>query len=90
VLPTALIEILSPSTKNYDRGGKFKLYRDIPTLKEYTLIDTEAINIECFRLNATGHWELEEYKTQETVLTLASLNIHINIRDIYNGTGLTA
>ncbi|MGE9310992.1 Uma2 family endonuclease [Niabella sp. CJ426] len=90
VLPTALIEILSPSTKNYDRGGKFKLYRDIPTLKEYILIDTEAINIECFRLNATGHWELEEYKTQETVLTLASLNIHINIRDIYNGTGLTA
>src|SRR5690348_14476537 len=33
--PSALIEILSASTKNYDRGEKFKLYRDIPTLKEY-------------------------------------------------------
>lgn len=89
VQPTVLIEILSPSTKNYDRGGKFKLYRDIPALKEYILIDTEAINIECFRLNATGHWELEEYKTQESVLTIASLNIHIDIGDIYNGTKLS-
>src|SRR5438105_4521532 len=35
IKPTALFEILSPSTKSYDRGEKFKLYRDIPTLKEY-------------------------------------------------------
>lgn len=42
VQPTVLIGILSPSTRNYDRGGKFKLYRDIPTLKEYILIDSEV------------------------------------------------
>ncbi|HTG56356.1 MAG TPA: Uma2 family endonuclease [Niabella sp.] len=88
VLPIVLIEILSPSTKNYDRGGKFKLYRDIPTLKEYILIDTESINIECFRLNAGGHWELEEYKTPDTTLAIESLNLSINIRDIYEGTQL--
>jgi Uma2 family endonuclease len=33
--PTIIIEILSPSTRNYDRGVKFMLYRAIPTLKEY-------------------------------------------------------
>jgi len=49
--PTVIIEILSPSTKGYDRGDKFKLYRDIPTLKEYILVDSESINIEVFRLN---------------------------------------
>ena len=49
--PIALIEILSKSTKNYDRGEKFKLYRDIPTLKEYILVDSETILIEAFRLN---------------------------------------
>src|SRR5215204_4519351 len=43
--PTVLIEILSPSTKNYDRGEKFRLYRDIPSLREYILLDTEAILI---------------------------------------------
>ena len=72
VLPTVLIEIVSPSTRNYDRGGKFKLYRDIPTLKEYILIDSEAISIESFRLNATNHWELEEYKNVSETLTILS------------------
>lgn len=90
VQPTVLIKILSPSTQNYDRGGKFKLYRDIPTLKEYLLIDTEAINIECFRLNATRHWELEEYKTMDHTVAIHALSLSIAIRDIYNGTGLTA
>src|SRR6185295_12969706 len=49
--PTVIIEILSPSTKDYDRGGKFLLYRDIPTLKEYILIDTESVLIEAHRIN---------------------------------------
>ena len=43
--PTVIIEVLSPSTKNYDRGEKFKLYRDIPSLKEYILADSESIHI---------------------------------------------
>lgn len=40
--PAVIIEILSPSTKNYDRGEKFKLYRDIFTLREYILVDSEV------------------------------------------------
>lgn len=63
--PAVLIEVLSPSTKNYDRGEKFKLYRDIPTLKEYILIDSQSIHIEVFRLNETHHWEPEEYHATE-------------------------
>ena len=81
--PTVLIEILSPSTKEYDRGGKFKLYRDIPTLKEYILIDSGAINIEAFRLNKENHWELQELKTIDEVLTFESLEIKIPIKEIY-------
>jgi Uma2 family endonuclease len=56
--PTVIIEVLSNSTKNYDRGEKFKLYRDIKTLKEYILVDSESIHVEVFRLNENGHWEL--------------------------------
>lgn len=33
--PTVIIEILSTSTRDYDRAGKFSLYRDIPTLREF-------------------------------------------------------
>ncbi|MBO9617448.1 MAG: Uma2 family endonuclease [Niabella sp.] len=86
--PTVLIEILSPSTRNYDRGGKFKLYRDIPSLKEYLLIDSEAINIEVFRVNAAGHWELEEYKSTADRLHIAAIAASIDLKDIYEGTKL--
>ncbi|ANH83317.1 hypothetical protein A8C56_22110 [Niabella ginsenosidivorans] len=86
--PAILIEILSPSTRNYDRGGKFKLYRDIPSLKEYLLIDSESVNIEAFSINATGHWELEEYKTPEALLLINAINEAIPLKEIYEGTKL--
>jgi Uma2 family endonuclease len=86
--PTVLIEILSPSTRDYDRGGKFKLYREIPTLKEYVLVDTDSILVEVFRINQSGHWELEEYKSPDTILQFTSLSISVTLKDIYQGTKL--
>lgn len=86
--PTVLIEILSPSTWDYDRGGKFKLYREIPALKEYVLVDTESILVEVFRVNESGHWELEEYKSPEQTLQFTSLSISVALKDIYQGTKL--
>ncbi len=86
--PTVLIEILSPSTRDYDRGGKFKLYREIPTLKEYVLVDTDSILVEVFRINQSGHWELEEYKSPDTILQFTSLSISVTLKDIYRGTKL--
>jgi Uma2 family endonuclease len=83
--PRVIIEILSPSTKNYDRGDKFKLYRDIPSLKEYILVDSEAISIETFRLNKSGHWELEEYKKAEDILVLQTLQLELSLQEIYDG-----
>lgn len=88
ILPTVLIEILSPSTKNYDRGGKFPLYRDIPALKEYILIDTESISIEVFRINSKGHWELEEYRSIENTLTIPTVTVSMPLKEIYEGTKL--
>jgi Uma2 family endonuclease len=86
--PVILIEILSESTQNYDRGTKFRLYRDIPTLQEYIMVDSESISIECFRLNKTNHWELEEYKTTDQILSIPTLNISLSLSQIYEGTKL--
>ncbi len=87
-LPTVLIEILSPSTKDYDRGGKFILYRDIPTLKEYIMVDSQAIFIEAYRVNERGHWELEEYRSVENILTILSVDVSMPLKEIYEGTKL--
>jgi len=86
--PTVIFEILSPSTQHYDRGGKFKLYRDIPTLTVFILVDTESISVEVFRLNATNHWELEEYKAVADNLYISALEISIPLSIIYNNTKL--
>jgi Uma2 family endonuclease len=88
IQPTIIIEILSKSTRNYDQGMKFKLYKDIPTLKEYMLIDTEKIDVNVFRVNTHNHWEQEQYTTlQETVL-LPTVGISLSMQDIYLNTFL--
>jgi Uma2 family endonuclease len=86
--PTVIAEVLSISTKSYDRGDKFKLYRDIPTLKEYILVDSESVRIEVFRINLAGHWELEEYKSISEVLQIPALQISIPLSGIYEGVKL--
>lgn len=86
--PTLIIEILSPSTEQYDRGNKFKLYRDIPTLKEYILVDSESIRVEAFRLNENSRWELQEYRFLTEALSIPALQLTIPLSDIYEGTKL--
>lgn len=88
--PAIIMEVLSPSTKNYDRGEKFTLYRDIPTLKEYILVDSETIRIEAFRINEAGHWELEEYKKPEETMLVKTVQLSIPLTEIYEGTKLNA
>ncbi|RYD81491.1 MAG: Uma2 family endonuclease, partial [Sphingobacteriales bacterium] len=86
--PIVIIEILSKSTKNYDRGDKFKLYREIPALRDYILIDSERIGIEAFSLNDEMLWELREYKKLDATLIIKSIAANIELKDIYKDTKL--
>ena len=84
--PTVLFEVLSPSTKNYDRGEKFRLYRDIPALKEYVMVDPEAIIVEAYAINKQGNWELKEHKNITETLQLKSIKVSLPLLEIYDGT----
>jgi Uma2 family endonuclease len=86
--PTVIIEILSPSTRAYDQGEKFALYRAIPTLKEYILVDPDTVLVQAFRMNEARNWLLEECKSLPETLFLPSVNISLCLRDIYEGTKL--
>ena len=86
--PLVIIEILSGSTKSYDRGDKFKLYRSIPTLRDYILVDSESINVEAFSLNDEMLWELREYKKLEEVLKIKSVDCNISLNEVYRDTKL--
>ena len=82
--PTIIFEILSPSTRNYDRGIKFMLYRAIPTLKEYILVESESIHVEQFAINREGLWQLKEFSRQDDQLILESINVNLILKDIYD------
>lgn len=84
ILPTVIVEILSPSTKNYDRNKKFNLYKDIPSLKEYIMIDSESIDVQSYHINEERNWLLTEYKAITDTLIFVSMGFDMAISDIYN------
>jgi Uma2 family endonuclease len=80
--PCLVVEILSPSTANYDRGDKFRMYRRNPSLRDYLLIDTEKIAIDLYRHNELGNWEIVNYQAKD-LIELESINLSCLIEDIY-------
>lgn len=81
--PIVLIEVLSESTADYDRGTKFKHYRQIPSLREYVLVDQTAAQIEHFVRADDGKWALTEIAGTENSLSLDSIGCRIPLSEVY-------
>lgn len=81
--PTVIVEVLSPSTQDYDRGGKFELYRTIPTLRDYVVVHQDRIYIEYQHKQVDGRWVLTEITDIEASLTIESIQLDIAVRLIY-------
>jgi Uma2 family endonuclease len=80
--PCLIIEVLSPSTEAYDRGNKFRMYRQNPSLQEYVLVSTDAVEIELFRRSDGDNWQIINYQAGDTV-ELKSVNLNVPIEQIY-------
>ncbi|MBW4670381.1 MAG: Uma2 family endonuclease [Cyanomargarita calcarea GSE-NOS-MK-12-04C] len=80
--PCLIAEVLSPSTEAFDRGKKFMKYRQLSTLKEYVLIQSDEIGVECFRRNDEGLWVLHSYGAGD-ILTLESVGFSIPVDKLY-------
>lgn len=59
--PCLIIEVLSPGTEGYDRGKKFQQYRRLSSLKEYILVNSDSMGVDCYCLNSQGKWELTPF-----------------------------
>jgi Uma2 family endonuclease len=82
--PTLVAEVLSPSTQGYDRSQKFALYRRIPSLKEYLLIDPEARRAEAFIRQGDDTWVLNDMSEGET-LHATSLGLSMPMAEVFAG-----
>jgi Uma2 family endonuclease len=81
--PSVIVEVLSPSTEAYDRGKKFKFYREIPSLREYILVAQDNVSVEVYRKDPGGNWGYCAYDTLEDVLEIASVNVRIPLARLY-------
>ena len=82
--PTLVVEVLPPSTQAYDRSQKFALYRHLPSLKEYVLIDPDTRRAEVFRINADGLFVFYDMSESET-LELTSIGCKVAMADVFDG-----
>jgi Uma2 family endonuclease len=81
--PILIVEVLSDSTRNYDRGEKFQYYRTVASLTEYVAIAQDKIHLEQYTRQSTGQWLLTEYTDPSSTIALSSLAVELRLADIY-------
>jgi Uma2 family endonuclease len=82
--PLLIIEVLSESTKDYDRGGKFHQYMRIPSLQEYlTVSQTETLIDQSIRQDDNS-WLIREITPASGHVPLRSLGIELDFSDVYD------
>jgi Uma2 family endonuclease len=81
--PTVLVEVLSPSTADYDRGGKATHYRSLPSLQEYILISQDRALVEHYARQGPDQWLLTERHSLDDTLVLKSIHCRLPLTEIY-------
>ena len=82
--PTLIVEVLSESTKDYDRGGKFEQYRMLESFIEYVLIAQDKHHVEYFVRQPDNRWLLSETNRLEDNLELTSIGCNLALTEVYD------
>ena len=82
--PLLVVEVLSRSTQAYDRTTKFDLYKNLPSFKEYVLIDSRKYSVETRFREESDLWRIRTETTLENAVTFNAIGISIDLRDIYD------
>jgi Uma2 family endonuclease len=82
--PIVIVEVLSDSTRNYDRGEKFELYRSISTLRHYLLIEQTFQHVEHRRFE-NGSWSSDDLELSDHIAHLTEPHIDLPVAGIYEG-----
>jgi Uma2 family endonuclease len=80
---TVIVEVLSPSTRNYDRGEKFRYYRSLPSFSEYLLLAQDAIRAEHHVRQGDGSWVFREFNGPDATVELTSIGCRLQLGALY-------
>lgn len=81
--PVVIVEVLSPSTRKYDRTEKFRLYKHIPSFQEYILVEATRAHIEHYRLEGR-RWSTKIESGMDKNIFIQALDCEISSGDIYD------
>ena len=81
--PVMIAEVLSKSTKSYDRDEKFAAYRTISTFQEYLLIDQYSRHVDQYTKTDAHKWIFTEYNDIEGLISLSTIPFEIRLGDLY-------
>ena len=81
--PVLVVEVLSPSTEDYDRGTKFGHYRQIPSLIDYLVISQDKPRVEHHWRTEEVLWMLRDVEGLDGSLHLTSLDRELPLREVY-------
>ena len=81
--PCFIAEVLSPSTAGFDQSQKFTLYRSIPQLREYLLIEQKFYRVELCRKVSERQWLLTEFMGKDAIVELETVNLQLYLSDLY-------
>lgn len=81
--PTVIFEVLSPSTEDYDRETKFKLYRSISSLKNYVIISSTGYSAEVYTRVEGDKWILLTTKNNDLSITISGIDYEMVLADVY-------
>lgn len=80
--PVLIIEVLSTSTEQYDKGEKFEYYQQIVSLKEYILVSQYKVHVEQYRFQ-NEEWVLKTFNNLQDTLIFPTIGCKLSLRDIY-------
>jgi Uma2 family endonuclease len=81
---TVIVEVLSPSTRNFDRGEKFRCYRGLPSFQEYLLLEQDAIRAEHYVRQPDGTWLLREVSGASAEIVFDSIGCRLILGELYS------
>lgn len=82
--PTLIVEVLSPSTEDYDRDARFAHYRRLNSLTDYVLVSSTARRIEHHVRQPDGQWRLSETTGADEVCAITSIGCRLEIAEVYD------
>ena len=82
--PSLIIEILSKSTADYDKGSKFNFYQTLPSVEYYLLIESRWQSIELYsRTEKKNFWTYQRYSESTEIIEFPKLDFQLSFEDIY-------